>query len=160
MRRTLAAAVVVAMAASPAATFAQTASGPAPAVDAAALGVSLSRIQRRLVAESQARSEGVSPLKLDFFVDVYGVAPRLVFFDPRELLYGPVPGSAPTHGDMIRHNLPQAFRSPRVDFLGIVTGVAMYGAKKVQRWDYERDLAAYRKRVEAGENVPAPKPPK
>lgn len=159
MRRTLAAAVVVAMAASPAA-LAQTASGPAPAVDAAALGVSLSRIQRRLAAESQARSEGASPLKLDFFVDVYGVAPRLVFFDPRELLYGPVPGSAPTHGDMIRHNLPQAFRSPRVDFLGIVTGVAMYGAKKVQRWDYERDLAAYRKRVEAGENVPAPKPPK
>lgn len=160
MTRTIAAGLLLALAVAPADAFAQTPAAEPATVNAAALGVSLSRIQRRLNAESVARTEGASPLKLDFFVDVYGVAPRLVFFDPQELLYGPVPGSAPTHRDMIQHNLPQAFRSPRVDFLGMITGVAMYGARKVQRWDYERDLAAYKKRVEAGENIPAPKPPK
>ena len=146
MTRTIAAGLLLALAVAPADAFAQTPAAAPATVNAAALGVSLSRIQRRLTAESVARTAGASP--------------RLVFFDPQELLYGPVPGSAPTHRDMIQHNLPQAFRSPRVDFLGMITGVAMYGARKVQRWDYERDLAAYKKRVEAGENIPAPKPPK
>lgn len=159
MRRTIAAGLALALAAAPVADAQPPAAGSA-AVNPAALGVSLARIQRRLTAESEARTEGVSPLKLDFFVDVYGVAPRLVFFDPQELLYGPVPGSAPTHRDMIQHTLPQAFRSPRVDFLGMITGVAMYGAKRARRLEYERDLAAYKKRVEAGDNIPAPKAPK
>lgn len=159
MRRLLCAGLALALAAGPTAAFAQAAAQEPAPVNAAALGVSLARIQRRLAADSQAQRAGASPLKLDFFVDVYGVAPRLVFFEPQELLYGPVPGSAPTHRDMIQHNLPQAFRSPRVDFLGMIAGVAMYGARKAQRWEYERDLAAYKKRVEAGENIPAPKPP-
>jgi hypothetical protein len=151
-----AAAVLLAMAPAPAA--AQDASPSS--LDANAMGISLSRIQRRLAAESEARSEGASPLKLEFFVDVYGNAPALRFFQPQELLWGPVPGSAPTHRDMIMHNLPQAFRSPRVDFLGMVTGVAMYGARKMSQWEYDRELAVYKKMVEAGKNVPAPKPPK
>lgn len=158
MRRLFAAAIVT-LALAPLSADAQDASSSAP-LDASAMGISLSRIQRRLAAESVARSEGVSPLKLEFFVDVYGNAPALRFFQPEELLWGPVPGSAPTHRDMIMHNLPQAFRSPRVDFLGMVTGVAMYGAKKMSQWEYDRELAAYKKLVEAGRNVPAPKPPK
>lgn len=130
----------------------------APAIDAAALGVSLSRISRRLTAESKARTEGASPLKLEFFVDVYGTAPELRFFTGQDLVYGAVPGSAPTHRDMLRHVTPQAFRSPRVDFLGMVAGAALYGARKTQDWNYERQYEAYKKLVEAGRNVPAPKP--
>jgi hypothetical protein len=133
---------------------------PAAAIDANALGVSLSRISRRLAAESQARSQGASPLNLEFHVDVYGTAPRLRFFTGEDLVYGAVPGSAPTHRDMLNLVTPQAFRSPRVDFLGMLTGVAMYGAKKVQQWDYDRELAEYKKQIEAGKSVPAPKPPK
>lgn len=158
MRRFLAAAAVT-LALAPWSAAAQPAPA-SPGLDATAMGISLSRIQRRLAAESEARSEGVSPLKLEYFVDVYGNAPALRFFQPDELLWGPVPGSAPTHRDMIMHTLPQAFRSPRANFLGMVTGVAMYGAKKVQQWEYDRDLAAYKKLVEAGKNVPAPQPPK
>lgn len=158
MRRFFAAAVVT-VALAPAPAVAQSAPA-APSLDASAMGISLSRIQRRLSAESEARSEGVSPLKLEFFVDVYGNAPALRFFQPGELLWGPVPGSAPTHRDMIMQNLPQAFKSPRVDFLGMITGVAMYGAKKMSQWEYDRELALYKKMVEAGKNVPAPQPPK
>jgi hypothetical protein len=158
MRRSLtAAALALALASVPAAAQAPPAGS---SLDANAMGISLSRIQRRLVAETEARSEGVSPLKLEFFVDVYGNAPALRFFQPDELLWGPVPGSAPTHRDMIMQNLPQAFRSPRANFLGMVTGVAMYGAKKMSQWEYDRELALYKKMVEAGKNVPAPQPPK
>ncbi len=160
MKRLLAALLVSAVATAPAA--AQTADAPAtaaaPAIDAHALGISLSRISRRLAAESAARGDGGSPLNLEFHVDVYGTAPQLRFFTGQDLVYGAVPGSAPTHRDMIRHVTPQAFRSPRVDFLSLVTGAAMYGAKKAQDWNYDRQYEIYRKRVEAGQNVPAPKP--
>lgn len=143
-----------------AAVSAQTApaAAPAPAIDASALGISLSRISRRLAAESQARREGASPLKLEYFVDVYGNAPELRFFTGQDLVYGGVPGSSPTHRDMMMHVTPQAFRSPRVDFLSIISTAAMYGAKKTQQWNYDRQYENYRKLVEAGKNVPAPKP--
>ena len=160
MRRFLAAVLVGAVAT--ASVAAQTAPAPvtpaAPAIDAHALGISLSRISRRLAAESAARSEGTSPLKLEFHVDVYGNAPQLRFFTGQDLVYGAVPGSAPTHRDMMMHVTPQAFRSPRVDFLSLLAGAAVYGAKKAQDWNYDRQYEAYRKLVEAGQNVPAPKP--
>jgi hypothetical protein len=160
MKRILAALLVSAVATAPAA--AQTADAPAPAAapasDAHALGISLSRISRRLAADSAARGDGGSPLNLEFHVDVYGNAPQLRFFTGQDLVYGAVPGSAPTHRDMLRHVTPQAFRSPRVDFLSLITGAAMYGAKKAQDWNYDRQYEVYRKRVEAGQNVPAPKP--
>jgi hypothetical protein len=132
----------------------------APAIDGTALGVSLRRIQQRLAAESEARSTGNSPLRLEYFIDVYGTAPALRFFAGEDLVYGAVPGGAPTHMDMLWHVTPQAFRSPRVDFLGLASGAAMYGARRVQDWNYARALAAYKKQIEAGRNVPAPQPPR
>jgi len=159
MSRLLTALVTCALTAT--AASAQTAPGappPASAIDASALGISLSRISRRLAAESQARSDGASPLKLEYFVDVYGNAPELRFFAGQDLVYGGVPGSAPTHRDMMMHVTPQAFRSPRADFMSLISTAAMFGAKKTQQWNYDRQYEAYRKLVEAGRNVPAPKP--
>lgn len=161
MARTLATVFALALLAWPLPAAAQQpAAAAAPAIDGTALGVSLSRIQRRLTADSQARSAGVSPLKLEYYVDVYGNAPALRFFTGESLVYGGVPFSAPTHRDMLAHVTPQAFRSPRVDFLSLAAGAAMYGAKKVRNWEYERDLAAYKKLIESGRIVPAPRPPK
>ncbi len=159
MRRILAGGLAAALALGPAAASAQTAD-PTPALNAGAMGISLSRIARRLDAESEARSEGVSPLKLEYHVDVFGNAPQLRFFTGQDLIYGVVPGSAPTHRDMLNLVTPQAFRSPRVDFLSLVAGAAMYGSRKVQQWNYDRELEEYKKMVEAGKNVAAPKPPK
>lgn len=163
MRRFATAALTLALGLSPGVVCAQSdapaAASASTAIDGTALGVSLSRIAQRLALDSEARSVGTSPLKLEFHVDVYGNAPQLRFFSGQDLVYGGVPFSAPTHRDMLMHVTPQAFRSPRVDFLSMITGVAMYGAKRVQQWEYDRDLAAYKKRVEAGQNVPPPRPP-
>ena len=133
---------------------------PAPAVNAEALGVSMSRIKRRLAADSRARTQGSSPLKLEYRVDVFGTAPALRFFAGQDLRFGGVPSSAPTHADMLYLWTPQAFRSPRVNFLGLALGAATAGAKKVQDWRYLRDLRNYQRLVESGVNVPAPAPPK
>lgn len=129
-------------------------------VDATALGVSFERIHRRLAADSQARSAGLGPLRLEYHIDVYGTAPALRFFTGQDLVYGSVPGSAPTHSDMLHMFTPQEFRAPSVNFFGLAMGAAMAGAKKVQDWQYQRDLKAYQKAVEAGRNMPAPKPPR
>ena len=164
MRRLVAALVGVAVAITPAAMLAQapvtssTTAAPqaAPAIDANALGVSLSSISRRLQADAQARSEGDSPLKLEYFVDVYGIAPALRFFTGEDLRYGAVPMSPPTHADMLFQLTPQAFRSPRID-VGALAGA---GTRKLEDWRYLRDLRAYQKLVESGRNVPAPQPPR
>jgi hypothetical protein len=150
-------AVAGAQAPAPSSTTAPTA---APAINAEALGVSLSRISRRLQADARARSQGDAPLKLEYFVDVYGTAPSLRFFDGQDLRYGAIPMSPPTHADMLFQMTPQAFRSPRVDFLGLAYTAATAGARKVEDWRYLRDLRAYQKMIESGRNLPAPQPPR
>jgi hypothetical protein len=168
MRRLVAALVVLSVAVIPAAAAAQAptpSSTTAPSaattpINAEALGVSLSRISRRLQADARARSRGDSPLKLEYFVDVYGTAPSLRFFDGQDLRYGAIPMSPPTHADMLFQMTPQAFRSPRVDFLGLAYSAATAGARKVEDWRYLRDLRAYQKMIESGRNLPAPQPPR
>ena len=131
-----------------------------PAINTDALGVSISRIKRQLAADSRARSEGSSPLRLEYRVDVFGSAPSLRFFAGQDLVWGGVPGSAPTHRDMLFQMTPQMFRQPTVDFLGLAIGAAAAGAKKVEDWRYLRDLRNYQRLVESGVNVPAPTPRK
>jgi hypothetical protein len=168
MRRLVAALVGLSVAVIPAAAVAQapvpSSTTPAPAATTAinpeALGVSLARISRRLQADARARSQGDSPLKLEYFVDVYGIAPSLRFFDGQDLRYGAIPMSPPTHADMLFQMTPQAFRSPRVDFLGLAYSAATAGARKVEDWRYLRDLRAYQKMIESGRNLPAPQPPR
>ena len=167
--RWLVAALVGLFSASPAPLLAQ-AQPPAPSesattptaatIDPHALGVSVSRITRRLQADARARTDGDSPLKLEYFIDVYGTAPALRFFDGQDLRYGAIPMSPPTHADMLFQMTPQAFRSPRIDFLGLASAAASAGARKVEDWRYLRDLRAYQKLIESGRNVPAPQPPK
>ncbi len=132
----------------------------APAINTEALGVSMARIKRQLAADSRVRSEGLSPLRLEYRVDVFGTAPSLRFFAGQDLVWGGVPGSAPTHRDMMYQVTPQLFRQPTVDFLGLAVGAATAGAKKVADWRYLRDLRNYQKLVESGANVPAPPPRK
>jgi hypothetical protein len=169
MRRLLAAVLGLAVAAAPVAAQdavpGQAAAPPAApaaqgAIDAHSLGVSFDRIHRRLAADSRARSNGESPIKLEFHVDVYGTAPALRFFAGQNLAYGGVPHSAPTHGDMLQMFTPQEFRAPVVDFFGLAMSAATAAARKMQDWQYQRDLKEYQKWVEAGRNLPAPKPPR
>lgn len=160
MRRLLAILLGMSVAIAPGAVLAQSAASDpqAPAFDPEGLGVSLDRIHRRLVAHSRARAQGDSPLKLEYHVDVFGTAPPLRFFTGQDLVYGGIPGSAPTHSDMLYMFTPQEFRAPVVDFLGLAAGAAGVAAKKVQDWRYLRDLRAYQKLIESGRIVPAPPP--
>ena len=164
MRRLLAAALAVSLAAAPLPALAQS-QPPADRLGPGHQhrGARASRCRAssaRLAADSRARTEGSTPLKLEYRVDVFGTAPALRFFAGQDLRFGGVPSSAPTHADMLYMWTPQAFRSPRVDFLGLALGAAMAGAKKVQDWRYLRDLRNYQRLVESGVNVPAPDPPK
>ena len=120
----------------------------------------MSRISRRLRSRPQRPGEGDSPLKLEYFVDVYGTAPALRFFQRPGFALRRRARSAPTHPDMLYQMTPQAFRSPRVDFLGMAYAAANGRRRKVQDWRYLRDLRAYQKLIESGRIVPAPQPPR
>lgn len=78
------------------------------------LPVSLERIKRRLAQQSSERS---GPLRLEFYVEVHGKAPRLDLLADFDLVHGPVPAAPPTHRDILEMVTPEEFRSPPVDLL-------------------------------------------
>jgi hypothetical protein len=84
-------------------------------VDVSRLPVNLERIHREL-QRSTIREEREG-LNLRYVVEVYGRAPAIVLFGPKDnLVHGPVPYGAPTHRDMIEHVTPKEFRTPVADF--------------------------------------------
>lgn len=92
---------------------------PAPAIDVERLPIDLERLERQ-VRQPVAR-EGWDGFRLRYVVDVYGKAPRLHFFTPDEVLPGaPVPGSAPTHRDMLEVMTPKEYRAPAADFSSLM----------------------------------------
>ena len=89
-------------------------SNNAPAIDVSKLPLDLHRIERQL--RQTTEREDHEGLRLRYFVDVYGRAPRIDLFMPGEnLTTAPVPWGAPTHQEMIDHVTPQEFRSPPMD---------------------------------------------
>ena len=122
----LAAAVVPAHAQAPvpaedaSAPAVSTASSSPAQVDASRLGISMSRIQRGLRL-SEAREESTStPLRLEYKVQVYGVAPRIDIINDFDISPdAPIPYGAPTHAEFLQHWTPQAYRAPMVPFSSI-----------------------------------------
>ena len=154
MRRLLARLLVVAIGIQPALLQAQQASTrqdpPAPRRRATApghaaddvLAGSFERV-RRALAEAP-RSKNAIPLKLDFYVEVVGQAPRIELFTAQDMAAGPVPGmSPPTHGDMLGVMTPQAFRSGAVP----ISTLAVMGIAQLIKW--QRDVAKRRQQEEA-----------
>ena len=91
-----------------------TASRPAPASPpptVESLGVSFDRIKRHL--ETKPPAKAAKGLKIEYYVEVIAEAPPFQLFGPDEPSFGPVPGAAPSHSDMMRHITPLAFSSPR-----------------------------------------------
>jgi hypothetical protein len=90
----------------------------APAVDVSRLPVNMERIQRKL-RRASVREER-DGLNLKYMVDVFGLAPPIQFFAPREdLRNGPVPYGAPTHRQMIEAVTPQEYRAPAAQIFSI-----------------------------------------
>jgi hypothetical protein len=124
----------------PAASTSQSAPTDVPDIDA--LGVSFERIKRLLA--DRAPSENKSPLKLNYYVEVVALAPRLQLFTREELAPtgGPIPWGPPTHADILSLLTPIEFRSPTVP----VSSLAILGIMKLAEWE-----AARMKRIKAEE---------
>jgi hypothetical protein len=92
-------------------------------VDVSRLPINLEKIQREL-RQSSIREER-DGLNLRYIIDVYGQAPPIELFGPTDdLVYGPVPNTAPTHREMIEHVTPKEYRAPAADFSALLRWLA------------------------------------
>ena len=100
-----------------------------PQVDVSRLPIDLAKITRQL--RQTAASESRNGLHIRYTVDVYGSAPRLVFFTKADnLANGSVPYGAPTHREMINHVTPIEYRAPVMDFSALLRWLADRGNGK------------------------------
>ena len=109
-----------------------------------ALGVSFERIKRELQIRPASPSREASPLKLDFYVEVMGIAPEIPLFTAAELAAGPVPGGgAPTHQDMLQG----LWTKPELKGQSMPIGNLVIGGMiKLAQWQVEQ---AKKRRAEA-----------
>ena len=140
------------------AATAKAAQSEEPAVDASKLGVSMSRIQRGLRLSEAREQFRVTPLKLEYQIQVFGTAPRLDIFKDFPIGPGaPLSYGAPTHTEFLNHWTPQAYRSPPADF-GALAGWALFQlAKRSEKSKCEQEIADYRAMVMQGISAPAPR---
>ncbi len=82
------------------------------------LPISLDRIQKKLA--TAPATTNISGLKLEYYIQVYGTAPRIDFFTGFDTISGPVPMSAPTHRDMLDMMTPLEFKAPVMDISGLI----------------------------------------
>ncbi len=141
MQSAVAAALVVALAASPATALAQqggtdrpqqasVVSEPPqqPLPSPADLGISLNRIRKELREAPPARS---TLLRYDFHVDVFGQNPKVDFFKDFDLSSnGAVRYGGMTHAEFLDVTTPQAYKAPTADLLGLATFALQQLARK------------------------------
>ena len=127
-------------------------------IDPTKLGVSLSRIQKGLAAAEARQKGNPDGLRLEFNVQVYGTAPRIdVIPDGTDLVFGPVPGTAPSHSQFLEFVTPQIYRQPVVPFSAFAMWAAQWMADKSKKTRCEEEIANYRALVMQGVNVSAPR---
>jgi hypothetical protein len=127
-------------------------------IDATKLGVSLARIQKGLrVSESKEKQSGVSPLRIEFAVQVYGVAPRIDLLRDLDILHGDAPNSAPTHRQIIEFLTPQIYRQPTAPISALAWWAGMKLFEKSKKSRCEQEIADYRAMLMQGMNISAPR---
>lgn len=135
----------------------QPAPAPAPAIDATKLGVDLARIQRGLrVAESREKLSA-DGLRLDFSIQVYGQSPRIEVLQGIDLFNGGVPGTAPSHNQMIEFWTPPIYRTPGLPISALAFWAAKQVWEKSKKTRCEEEIANYRALIMQGVNVAAPR---
>ena len=135
---------------------------PAPAaepatIDATKLGVSLSRIVKGLRVSETKEKQSLSPLRIEFAVQVYGVAPRIDLLKDVDILHGDAPGSAPTHRQMFDYLTPPIYRQPAVPFSALAWWAGMKMFQKTKKSQCEQEIADYRAMLMQGMNISAPR---
>jgi hypothetical protein len=100
----------------PPASAAQQNDGP---VNVDRLPLDLVRVERRL--RQSTERENWDGFRLRYTVEVFGAAPRLQFFEPKDVLpSGPIPYGAPTHKEMVDQMTPREFRQQPMDFSALM----------------------------------------
>jgi hypothetical protein len=127
-------------------------------IDATKMGVSLARIQKGLrIAEATEQKRPESPLRLSFQIQVYGQAPRIDVLKDVDLFNGQVPGTPPTHKDVIEFLTPPMYRLPALPFAAFMGWAAQALANQNRKANCEAELANYRALLMQGVNVSAPR---
>lgn len=128
-------------------------------IDPTKLGISLDRIQQRLVAAAHAAEKfpSGSPLRIEFQVQVYGTAPRIDILQGFDLRYGPVPGTAPSHQEMLSYWTPQIFSAPPFPIATALYWLGDQLRRKSAKAACEEELRDYRALIMQGVNVAAPR---
>ena len=131
---------------------------PAPEpLDATKMGVSLARIQKGLRTQPGTETHDGTTLRLQFQVQVFGASPAIDVFKGFDLLHGDVPGTAPSHQQMIAFWTPKAFSSPTAPILAMALWASQQLWKKTKKTACEEDVASYRSLVMQGVSVSAPR---
>jgi hypothetical protein len=129
-----------------------------PQIDATKLGVSLSRIQKGLRIAEVKEKETRDGLRLEFNIQVFGVAPRIdVIPDGEDLIFAPVPGTAPSHPQLLEFVTPQIYRSQTMPASAFAVWAAKWLADKSKKARCEEEIRAYRELIMQGVNVAAPR---
>ncbi len=129
-------------------------------IDATKLGVSLERIRRGLrVTESREKQQqqAGAALRLEFQVQVYGMAPKIEVLKGVDLFNGPVPGSAPTHRQFIDFVTPQIYRTPAMPLSALAGWAAVQLFQKSKKARCEEAIEGYRALLMQGVSVAAPR---
>lgn len=126
-------------------------------VDATKLGISISRIRQGLFIKESTRRDGLSPLHLEFQVQVYGQAPKIDVLKGADLFGGQVPGSAPTHNQMIDFWTPQQYSAPALPVSALMFWFADQMWKKSKKSACEQAIDDYKAMLMQGINVSAPR---
>jgi hypothetical protein len=135
---------------------------PAPpvdgqAIDAGKLGVDLLRIKKGLRVAETREKLATDGLRLDFSIQVYGQAPKIDVLQGVDLFNGGVPGTAPSHNQMIEFWTPAIYRSPTMPISALGFWAAQQIWKKSQKSQCEEEIRSYRELIMQGVNIAAPR---
>ncbi len=130
---------------------------PDPQIDVTKLGVSIKRIQQGLFIAQSRDKQGGDAMHLEFNVQVYGKSPKIEVLKGVDLFNGAVPGTAPSHGQMIEHWTPQIYRTPGLPVSALAFWAAQHFWEKSKKSRCEQEIADYRAMVMQGINVSAPR---
>lgn len=130
----------------------------AEAVDPNKFGVSLERIQKglwRTESREKDKQDGTA-FRLEYQVQVYGMAPKIEVLKGVDLVNGPVPGSAPSHRQLTEHVTPQIYRTPGLPLSAGLFWLANQFWESSKKSRCEEEIANYRALLMEGVNVAAP----
>jgi hypothetical protein len=92
---------------------------------------SVDRVRRELRQVPRTTTvEKQDGLKLEYYIQVFGSAPKVDFFKNYNLKTGTIPWGAPTHADMLEQMTPQEYRKPVADIPSMLIWLGQQLSKK------------------------------